>query len=87
MGLLFWLPWHPGGLGVDQMWFILELECRAADLTSGRCSKYLWREAMLYRSAFLSLIVLERYYWSTKEADKLSDQFRADHPPSHNLRH
>ena len=58
---------------MDQMWFILELQCLAADLTSGRCSKYLWREAMLY--------------WSPKEADKLSDQFRAGHPPSHNLRH
>lgn len=42
---------------------------------------------MLYQSAFLSPTVLERHHWSTKEADKLSDQFRAGHPPSHNLRH
>ena len=69
------------------MWFILELQCLAADLTSGRCSKYLWREAMLYRSTFLSPIVLERYYWSPKESGKLSDQFRAGPPPSHDLRH
>lgn len=87
MGLLCWLPWHPGGLGVAQIWFILEPQCLAEDLTSGRRSKYLWREAMLYQSAFLSPTVLERHHWSTKEADKLSDQFRAGHPPSHNLRH
>lgn len=42
---------------------------------------------MLYQSAFLSPTVLERHYWSTKEAGTLSGQFRAGHPPSHNLRH
>lgn len=65
-----------------QIWFILEPQCLAEDLTSGRRSKYLWREAMLYQSAFLSPTVLERHHWSTEEADKLSDQFRAGHPPS-----